>query len=108
MGSSFALKLSLSTSLQKLYDIVPIQHYSHFLNKVVWMAVQIMLTAESLLPACEWTAMHEKKDSYVFSMHGILPSLLYISNLRTMHKTTTKYCLNLPVILGAQALKLTL
>ena len=59
VGSSFVLKSSLSTSLQKLY--VPIQHYSHFFNKVVWMTVQIMLTAESLLPACERTAMHEKK-----------------------------------------------
>ena len=73
------------------------------------MAVQIMLPAESLLPACERTAMHEKKDSYVFSVHGILPGQSAISNLRTMDKTTaTKYCLNLPVILCAQALKLTL
>ena len=46
---------------------------------IVWMAVQIMLPAESLLPACERTAMHEKKDSYVFSMHGILPSLLSLT-----------------------------
>ena len=81
VGSSFALKLS---SLQKLYEIVPIQHYSHyFLTKyIVWMAVQIMLTAESLLPACEQTAMHEKKglnDNYVFSVHGILPSLLSLT-----------------------------
>ena len=78
----FVLKLSLSTSLQKLY--VPIQHYSQFfLTKyIVWMTVQIMLTAESLLPACERTAMHEKKglnDSYVFSVHDILPSLLSLT-----------------------------
>ena len=56
---------------------------SLFLTKyIVWMTVQIMLTAESLLPACEWTAMHEKKglnDSYVFSVHGILPSLLSLT-----------------------------
>ena len=83
---------------------------SLFLTKyIVWMTVQIMLTAESLLPACEWTAMHEKKglnDSYVFSVHGIYLTRSAISNLRTMDKTTTtKYCLNLPVILCAQALK---
>ena len=67
------------------------------------MTVQIMLTAESLLPACGWTAMHEKKglnDSYVFSVHAWYLTQSAISNMRTMHKTTTttKYCLNLPVI----------
>ena len=74
---------------------------------IVWMAVQIMLPAESLLPACERTAMHEKKDSYVFSMHGILPSLLSLTCGPCITTTTTNYCLNLPVILSAQALKLT-
>ena len=85
VGSSFVLKLSLSTSLQKLYEIVFTYTalLSLFLTKyIVWMTVQIMLTAESLLPASERTAMHEKKglnDSYVFSVHGILPSLLSLT-----------------------------
>ena len=63
------------------------------------MTVQIMLTVESLLPACEWTAMHEKKglnDSYVFSVHGILPSLLSLTLgpcIKQQQQSTALICL---------------
>ena len=86
-GEQFCLKIVIEYQFAKIMCAYTAL-LSLFLTKyIVWMtvqimAVQIMLTAESLLPACEWTAMHEKKglnDSYVFSVHGILPSLLSLT-----------------------------